>query len=92
MFNDMFEDIAIYSRKFVVDRKKTDDGMVMTMLKESLKEEKDFSVKLKAESVPILLNAGQTTNFIYKVTGITSEQAQQINAIDTKNKIKDRMK
>ena len=51
-----------------------------------------FSIKSEVGNAPTLLNAGQTTNFIYKVTGITSEQAQQINAIDTKTKIKDRMK
>ena len=37
------------------------------------------------------MNAGTTTNFIYKVTGITSEQADEINAIDTRTKIKDKM-
>ena len=51
-----------------------------------------FSIKSEVGNAPTLLNAGQTTNFIYKVTGITSEQAQQINVIDTKTKIKDRMK
>ena len=51
-----------------------------------------FSIKSEVGNAPTLLNAGQTTNFIYKVTGITAEQAQQINAIDTKTKIKDRMK
>lgn len=51
-----------------------------------------FSIKSEVGNAPTLLNAGQTTNFIYKVTGISKEQAQVINAIDTKNKIKDRMK
>lgn len=51
-----------------------------------------FSIKSEVGNAPTLLNAGQTTNFVYKVTGITSEQAEKINAIDTKTKIKDRMK
>ena len=51
-----------------------------------------FSIKSEVGNAPTLLNAGKTTNFIYKVVGITMEQAQQINVIDTKNKIKDRMK
>ena len=51
-----------------------------------------FSIKSEIGNAPTLLNAGQTTNFIYKVTGITAEQAQEINAINTSSKIKDRMK
>lgn len=51
-----------------------------------------FSIKSEIGNAPTLLNAGQTTNFIYKVTGITAEQAQEINAINTSGKIKDRMK
>ncbi len=31
------------------------------------------------------------TNFIYKVTGISMEQAEEINAIETRTKIKDKM-
>ena len=51
-----------------------------------------FSIKSEVGNAPTLLNAGKTTNFIYKVTGITSEQAREINAIDTPTKIKDRVK
>lgn len=51
-----------------------------------------FSIKSEVGNAPTLLNAGKTTNFIYKVTGITREQAQEINAIDTSTKIKDRVK
>lgn len=42
----------------------------MTMLKNHLQEELDISIKFEDEKMPILLNAGQITNFIYKVTGI----------------------
>lgn len=51
-----------------------------------------FSIKSEVGNAPTLLNAGQTTNFIYKVSGITSVQAQKINEINTATKIKDRMK
>lgn len=51
-----------------------------------------FSIKSEVGNAPTLLNAGQTTNFIYKVTGITKQQADEINAIDTTTKIKDRMR
>lgn len=50
-----------------------------------------FSIKSEVGSAPTLLNAGVTTNFIYKVSGISMEQAEEINAICTRTKIKDRM-
>lgn len=50
-----------------------------------------FSIKSEIGNAPTLLNAGVTTNFIYKVTGISSAQASEINAIETRTKIKDRM-
>lgn len=49
------------------------------------------SIKSEVGHAPTLMNAGTTTNFIYRVTGITPEQANEINAIDTRTKIKDRM-
>ena len=51
-----------------------------------------FSIKSEVGNPPTLLNAGTTTNFIYKVDGITAKQAEEINAIDTRTKIKDRIK
>lgn len=51
-----------------------------------------FSIKSEVGNSPTLLNAGKTTNFIYKVTGINDEQAEKINEIDTSTKIKDRVK
>lgn len=50
-----------------------------------------FSIKSEVGNPPTLLNAGLTTNFIYKVTGISMEQAKEINVIDTRTKIKDKM-
>lgn len=51
-----------------------------------------FSIKSEVGNSPTLLNAGNTTNFVYRVKGITSKQAEEINLIDTKTKIKDRMR
>jgi hypothetical protein len=50
-----------------------------------------FSIKSEIGHSPTLMNAGQSTNFIYKVTGITSIEAENINAINTRTKIKDRI-
>lgn len=50
-----------------------------------------FSIKSELGSSPTLLNAGKTTNFIYKVTELQAAEIPIINAIKTKNKIIDRI-
>lgn len=50
-----------------------------------------FSIKSEIGNPPTLLNAGETTNFIYKVSGISDAQMEEINRIETKNKIIDKM-
>jgi len=51
-----------------------------------------FSIKSELGNPPTLLNAGQTTNFIYKVEGLGFKHIKEINSIDTHTKLKDRMK
>jgi type II restriction enzyme len=52
-----------------------------------------FSIKSQLGGASTLLNAGKTTNFIYKIENLnlTAEQIAEINAIDTRSKIKDRI-
>jgi type II restriction enzyme len=52
-----------------------------------------FSIKSQLGGASTLLNAGKTTNFIYKIEGVrfTEDEVDLINAIDTKSKIKDRL-
>lgn len=50
-----------------------------------------FSIKSEIGNAPTLINATGATNFIYEVEGLTDEQIDSINAIDTRTKIKDRM-
>lgn len=52
-----------------------------------------FSIKSQLGSASTLLNAGRTTNFIYKLEGETlpSQLVKEINLIDTRTKIKDRL-
>ncbi len=69
----------------------TDITMQIEDINTGFKSHVGFSIKSELGNAPTLLNAGETTNFIYKVSGITDEQMNQINAIDTKNKIIDRM-
>ena len=53
-----------------------------------------FSIKSQLGDQATLLNAGKTTNFIYQVLGFqpTENEIKTINEIDTKSKIKDRIK
>lgn len=55
------------------------------------RQDMGFSIKSYLGGAPTLLNASEATNFIYEITGITSEQKDVVNAIDTRNKIIDRI-
>jgi len=52
-----------------------------------------FSIKSQLGNPSTLLNAGKTTNFIYKINNLNIDQLEinKINLIDTKSKIKDRI-
>lgn len=50
-----------------------------------------FSIKSEIGNAPTLINATGATNFIYEVEGLSDEQIDSINAIETRTKIKDRM-
>lgn len=49
-----------------------------------------FSVKSELGAPPTLLNASEPTNIVYRVKGLTKEQAQYINNISGSRKIMDR--
>ncbi len=52
-----------------------------------------FSIKSQLGSPSTLLNAGKTTNFIYKINGVklSANEIQEINSIATRSKIMDRI-
>lgn len=52
-----------------------------------------FSIKSQLGSPSTLLNAGKTTNFIYKIvdTNLTETEIEQINSISSRSKIMDRI-
>ena len=52
-----------------------------------------FSIKSQLGSPSTLLNAGKTTNFIYQIfgTNLTESDIEQINSIDSRSKIMDRI-
>lgn len=49
-----------------------------------------FSVKSELGAPPTLLNASEPTNIVYRIKGLTKEQAQSINNITGPRKIMDR--
>ena len=51
-----------------------------------------FSIKSELGSSPTLLNASRATNFTFEVLGIDEDGTESINAIESKNKILDRIR
>lgn len=50
-----------------------------------------FSIKSELGNPPTLLNASGSTNFVYEVKGLSVQQMDEINSINTRNKISDRI-
>ena len=50
-----------------------------------------FSIKSQLGSPSTLVNAAKSTNFIYKVSGLSDSDIAEVNSITCKNKIKERM-
>lgn len=73
--------------------KKTDITIIVHDQKTNQQPTLGFSIKSQLGSPSTLLNAGKTTNFIYEIVGVnlTDDDIEQINVIDTKNKIMDRI-
>ncbi|GEM53944.1 HpaII family restriction endonuclease [Flavobacterium branchiophilum NBRC 15030 = ATCC 35035] len=55
------------------------------------KENEGFGIKSYLGSKPTLLNASGNTNFIFKINGLNKTYIDEINAIDTPTKLKDRL-
>lgn len=72
---------------------KSDIRVVIHDHRTGINPELGFSIKSKLGSASTLLNAGKTTNFVFKVLAffLTEEKIEEINQIDTRSKIKDRI-
>jgi DNA (cytosine-5)-methyltransferase 1 len=55
------------------------------------KENEGFGIKSYLGSKPTLLNASGNTNFIFKINGVNKSYIDEVNAIDTATKLKDRL-
>jgi len=72
---------------------KTDIRVVIHDNRTSSNQELGFSIKSQLGGASTLLNAGKTTNFIFKLKNIelSENDIEQINAIDSRSKIMDRL-
>lgn len=72
---------------------KSDIRIVIHDQRTGTNPELGFSIKSQLGGASTLLNAGKTTNFIFKIENLTltHNQVYEINAIETKSKIKDRI-
>lgn len=73
---------------------KTDIRIVIHDLRTGMTPVLGFSIKSQVGSNSTLLNAGNTTNFCYRINGceLTDQEIKTINEIETKQKILDRVK
>lgn len=72
---------------------KSDIKIVIHDQRTGMSPELGFSIKSQLGGASTLLNAGKTTNFIYEIDGVnlSSQQILEVNSIDTRSKIKDRI-
>jgi len=72
---------------------KSDIHIVIHDQRTGTNPELGFSIKSQLGGASTLLNAGKTTNFIYRVNklNLSANQISEINDIDTRSKIKDRI-
>jgi len=72
---------------------KSDIRVVIHDIRSSSSPELGFSIKSQLGGASTLLNAGHTTNFVYRLVGpaLSAAQVDTINAIDTRSKIVDRI-
>lgn len=89
---DFMRDINCISIK-ASSSAKTDITIVIHDQKTNQTPTLGFSIKSQLGNPSTLLNAGKTTNFIFKVNGLNLSQndIDFINSIETKSKIKDRI-
>ena len=88
-FINSFNSSSLKARSSV----KSDIRIVIHDLRNGTLPELGFSIKSQIGEASTLMNAGRTTNFVYKIENVylTDNQIETINAIETSSKIKDRI-
>lgn len=88
---ESFLNSIFLKRLAAISQNVTDITMEVHDINTSIDQIMGFSIKSYLGGAPSLLNASKATNFVYEVTGITDEQMNIANSINTKNKIIDRI-
>ncbi len=90
MAEELFERYGIHSLNAGNSRK---EDLVLKIYDHVIggENESGFSIKSRLGSPATLLNASAATNFTYKITNLQEEKISEINAIQTKAKIRDRL-
>lgn len=90
VFINTFSCVSLKARSSV----KSDIKIVIHDQRTGTNSKLGFSIKSQLGEASTLLNAGKTTNFIYKIqnSNLTEIQISDINSIKTRSKIKDRIK
>jgi len=70
---------------------KSDIKIVVHDQRNNKNTELGFSIKSQLGSPSTLLNAGKTTNFVYKIANLDVSKIEEINSINTYSKVKDRL-
>ena len=70
---------------------KTDIQMRVEDLYTNTQQDVGFSIKSELGSAPTLLNASRATNFVFTVRGLSRDECERINAIESRTKIRDRI-
>lgn len=69
----------------------TDISMEVHDTQTGLDQKMGFSIKSYIGGAPTLLNASGATNFVYEVLGLNDSCIEEINSINSRNKIQDRI-
>lgn len=91
------EDIEKFMSKIEVEslkapsKNKSDILMEIYDIQTGYRSRSGFSIKSEIGGSPTLLNPGETTNFIYKITNFSYSQIDDINSIDSNRKIMERI-
>ena len=88
-FINSFDSYSLKAKSSV----KSDIRIVIHDQRTGTNPELGFSIKSQLGGASTLLNAGKTTNFIFKINNLTLTQNQisEVNEIETRSKIKDRI-
>ncbi len=79
-----------FKLKMTNDRK-SDIAVQVHDIQTGYEPEIGFSIKSELGNAPTLINASKATNFVYEVAGLTDSDIDNVNKIDGKTKIFDRL-